>query len=579
MKKNIFILLTAVLVLHLFSLPAQAAGQCVDLKKTLKLNSKGTSVSTLQNFLVAEGYSNLLIRGSVTGTFARITKKAIADFQQQHELPVTGEADIILRTYIAKVTGCNESITKDIKNSSQDVKLDVPNTEGVSYEVGQTYRARVIGTNVGGMPVRISLIATSSQGIPALIEENSSQPLTVQLNIKSVQRNVSSVVTTSVGTSTETFDFLIPKSLPEGYFNMLVSIINKNGKTVVQDYSDFPIKVNRAPALSTSSLPYVKIIAPLGGDEWTKGQVQNIRWETEGAAKSLFTVSLVNSTTKQSYVIDTNAKNIGRLNASIDALASVIPGKYKLQIIGRSGSIIVQDMSDEFTIIDRDGTNPVVTAAREYKTGRSEVNVGAQIVVIGSNFTFDNNSINIRAEEGTTTSRAIVGLNSSDRKTVIFTLPQNACTFGTNECITFETGHEYEVSLTNKNGTSDWVKSFSMKSTVASTSTTPRSLELISPNGGQTLVKTLPTTVTWHAVGMSDVTPLSINARLVTFPEGKLENKKISTTATRLATGLNPNAGSASVNISSLVQGHYIFEVTTGDSVDQSDIFFSVYDK
>jgi peptidoglycan DL-endopeptidase LytE len=80
---------------------------------TLKIGSRGTEVSKLQQNLKQLGYFTY---SEITGYFGTITQDAVRQFQKQYQLPVTGIAD---STTISKI---DEAIKKKEKSNSSDAK-------------------------------------------------------------------------------------------------------------------------------------------------------------------------------------------------------------------------------------------------------------------------------------------------------------------------------------------------------------------------------------------------------------------------------------------------------------------------
>ena len=79
-------------------------GACVNLASDLSYGSRGSDVSSLQSFLVAQNFPG---GGSwmVTGYFGSATLQAVRNFQERQGIPMTGVADASTRNAIARV-GC-----------------------------------------------------------------------------------------------------------------------------------------------------------------------------------------------------------------------------------------------------------------------------------------------------------------------------------------------------------------------------------------------------------------------------------------------------------------------------------------
>lgn len=83
---------------------AAPAGNCLNLYRDLSLGSRGSDVSTLQTFLVAQNYRG---GGSwmITGYFGAATRAAIMIFQQSRGLPATGVLDAQARAMMQNCGG------------------------------------------------------------------------------------------------------------------------------------------------------------------------------------------------------------------------------------------------------------------------------------------------------------------------------------------------------------------------------------------------------------------------------------------------------------------------------------------
>jgi peptidoglycan hydrolase-like protein with peptidoglycan-binding domain len=120
MNKSLVFMLALVTLLSagVASLPAQAGAQtyypytaptystgCISVNRDLSMGMRGTDVTALQTFLVAQNYPG---SGSwmLTGYFGAATAAAVRDYQSQHGLPQTGVADSATR---ASIGACNQT--------------------------------------------------------------------------------------------------------------------------------------------------------------------------------------------------------------------------------------------------------------------------------------------------------------------------------------------------------------------------------------------------------------------------------------------------------------------------------------
>ena len=82
----------------------QSSATCVNITRDLFVGSRGTDVSSLQTFLVAQNYPG---SGSwmVTGYFGEATKAAVRNFQSSRGISMTGVVDAATRAALANCSG------------------------------------------------------------------------------------------------------------------------------------------------------------------------------------------------------------------------------------------------------------------------------------------------------------------------------------------------------------------------------------------------------------------------------------------------------------------------------------------
>ncbi len=141
MKKNIFSLfLLLVLVMIPFFRPAQVSAQsavqnvgCTVIKvpPILKLGSKGSEVTKLQNFLIASGY---LTGTPATSYFGYKTKAALIQFQLNYGLKPDGVVGAITSAFIKNLT-CNSVSTQ---NNSTTINTNTTNTNTTTTNTNTT---------------------------------------------------------------------------------------------------------------------------------------------------------------------------------------------------------------------------------------------------------------------------------------------------------------------------------------------------------------------------------------------------------------------------------------------------------
>lgn len=129
---------SGVVVLTLFgalSASAQTYNSCVDISRDLSYGQKGSAVSQLQRFLVAQNYPG---GGSwmISGFFGRATMQAVRNFQQTQGLSMTGAADAATRAAIRNAT-CGASYLPGLGATGYTYAYNY--SQSLPYTYGNTY--------------------------------------------------------------------------------------------------------------------------------------------------------------------------------------------------------------------------------------------------------------------------------------------------------------------------------------------------------------------------------------------------------------------------------------------------------
>jgi peptidoglycan hydrolase-like protein with peptidoglycan-binding domain len=140
------------------------SGACVSLTSDLSYGQKGSNVTQLQNFLVAQNYPG---GGSwmVTGYFGSATVAAVRNFQQAQGLPMTGSVDASTRAAISRVscgTGYNNQSYLYTNNTyNQGYPYNYNNyTNSYPYNYNYNFNSNYNYNSCGTFPYYTSCISS-----------------------------------------------------------------------------------------------------------------------------------------------------------------------------------------------------------------------------------------------------------------------------------------------------------------------------------------------------------------------------------------------------------------------------------
>ena len=138
-----------------YSYPYIAEAGCVTLARDLSLGSRGTDVTSLQNFLLAQNYPG---GGSwmVTGYFGSATRQAVLNFQSQKGLAQSGIADAQTRVAVASLT-CGGNYNAYVSNPNYYNTVPTINPVSPSYTYPNTGNVSVSSLSVTSGPVGTSV--------------------------------------------------------------------------------------------------------------------------------------------------------------------------------------------------------------------------------------------------------------------------------------------------------------------------------------------------------------------------------------------------------------------------------------
>ncbi|MCH7604443.1 hypothetical protein IID24_00375, partial [Patescibacteria group bacterium] len=296
---------------------------CYNFQSSLRLGDRGRDVEALQEALQKEG----LYIGTIAGNFDVATFQAAVTFQEKYQREVlspfgiTRGTGFVGRTTRAKLNalyGCG-IIPRPIPQKPVITSITAPAAlEGVIYS-GE--RAIIYGTGLSGA-------------------------LTIKLGVQEPK------IVQVVGTGGNSVWFTVPQYLQTSY----VSITVANSENSISN--SYPVKVE----VSTPLQPSITVLSPNGGETWTIGSMQTVRWVSlnipKGKNVSIGLIDVAKSTT---YGLSTRNANDG---TDTFIVPSYIPaGLYKVEVsIPEKGG--AEDVSDGF--ISLVATTTVVTVCDSY---------------------------------------------------------------------------------------------------------------------------------------------------------------------------------------------------------------------
>ncbi len=520
MKKIVFSILAIALAfgsLSVVQAQTATAADCVQINSTVKTGSRGTAVLKLQNFLIAKGYETVL----ATGYFGSLTKQALIDFQQQNGVEAVGSAGPVTRGIIAKVSGCEAVTVNEVRNGKYSIQIVSPSASDVAWRKGKTAVVRWKGENLDGLPVAIFLVSATTT------------PETARTKFV--------VASIANGKNNNEETVKLPTDIPSGKYLLRISVDLPNS-TYTGVVGETVIEVKGSDDDVASILPTIEITSPASTTVWSKDTAGNITWKkTKSGLLPKINIFLVNQITNKVYPVRTGVSNDGVAIVTVDMLKDIPVGKYKILINGLYGSVVIRDASEEFTLVQKAGQTAVVPTITSVTASNAPLVRGGQVKVIGTGFTTNDNDITlINAATKATTTRAVVGIPSSDKTTLYFNFPSVLCSQGAacSNTALAATG-TYNVLVTNKGGQSNAGSIVLADGTLpANTATYLRNIQF---TNGATLQKGSEKAFTWETNGLGSMrvdfllsTSTSAGVKIYTLKSNRVNDTRGSIGATEL---------------------------------------------
>lgn len=233
------------------------------LTKDLTIGSKGTDVTTLQNWLVEEGYLVMPV-GVSTGYFGTITQKALAQWQAENAVtPSAGYFGAKTRGVIATLTsitgttlpeGCTSttgysSTTGGSCSISTSLPAGCTSTTGYSSTTGAKCDGSTTGSTTGGTistpGVEGTLSATqSSAGISSTVYEGDDQIAILGVKLEADNSDIMvQRVKIDLGTTTKIYNKIYSKLYVTESGNLLAEA-SLNSSTVVKESGRYYITIS-----------------------------------------------------------------------------------------------------------------------------------------------------------------------------------------------------------------------------------------------------------------------------------------------------------------------------------------------
>ncbi len=409
------------------------------------------------------------------------------------------------RIYIQTATFTHSYSKAGIYNPTFTVTDD----KGLSAKTSISVTVGGVITETGAIKISVYSASTCSP-CPINAECFCAQTQTILNNAKVSVYNQRDLLIGSKDTSSGSAVF---EKLPVGIYTAVASAEGyENSKT------EFKIAANVGSYLSIylnkSSTFSITVLSPNGGEAWTKGTTQTIKWQNNipiplcpaGAscvspAPKYYDIKLVSyyppctgEVCPALYIVPyTIAKNIqgSSYNWSVGKYLEVYgtgtggiapDGSYTIQICQTNSTTC--DSSDSYFKIVSGSITPSITSLQP-----TSGPVGTSVTITGNRFTSTDNSVKFGGGY-------LNGL-SSNGTTITFNVPDGLtpCPPGGTVCIRsfmMVTPGSYSVSVINSNGTSNAVN-FTVTSGIQP------SITVLSPNGGETWAIGSTQTISWNS--------------------------------------------------------------------------------
>ena len=177
-----------------------------------------------------------------------------------------------------------------------------------------------------------------------------------------------------------------------GTFVYSLTCLKANPYPMDNSYATSTVTVN---VVATTSTPSITVLSPNGGETWTIGSTQDIRWSSKNFASSeKIEIRLISN----EYLGTTDLIS-GTLNDGQESIIvpNVAPGtKYGIQIYSKNNASVVDTNDFHFTIT-APTTNlpPVITSVAGKAAGNFEIDAGGSVGIQGTNLAGYKDSTNV----------------------------------------------------------------------------------------------------------------------------------------------------------------------------------------
>jgi hypothetical protein len=254
--------------------------------------------------------------------------------------------------------------------------------------------------------------------------------------------------------NTGSYIWNITQALAVGQYNIFIADAGNSGLSAS----------SAAPFNITAALVQnIGIISPGGGEQWTIGSSQSVRWTAPSSIANVnITLNVFCATNLaciQSIIpIASSIPNNGSYSWTI--ASNIAAGQYIIKIADAGGSTL-SATSNAFALKAVVVNNPPVVSSLNPTSGP----VGTSVTISGSGFTATGNSVNFGGS-----STVIANLVSANGSTIVFTVPANTNPVCSSQCLaplTTITPGNYAVTVSNANGTSSTSQNFTVTPTIS----------------------------------------------------------------------------------------------------------------
>ncbi len=436
------VLLFATLLVTLLGFTNSASADTVSLTQNLQIGSIGSEVVILQRFLNAEGF----FFGRIDGRYGRITARAVGDFQEAVDLPITEKVDAVTRAKInASIAGgLKEFDTTDLPEGctstqgyspTTGVKCDATpttsplpqgcfSTSGYSVTTGQPCGGNTIPPVVTYPGFFINFSKTSyspTENVVARVSraDGSNVPYSVDTYLIYGDNQKVPLRRVSIGQGTK-IDFQMDQQLVAykgpGEYTLLLCDggkvcnggVNTNSSLFTISYSIYPpgctstsvySSTTGEPCGGTTSTSSITVMSPNGGENFTAGNslgdvywnsanlpsgtgIDSIRFSLTSSFGSVYELAVTKSTLFQGGFAGYYNNNGESQVIDLKIPATVPAGQYKLKISCGTCFSPAGDYSDQNFTILASTATPSITVTKP--VALQKVTAGSTLLITWS---------------------------------------------------------------------------------------------------------------------------------------------------------------------------------------------------